>query len=173
MARTQVGGIRSVGQRDDSPSGAEPDLPAPVSLPSYKHQYQSRRAAFVLSLKRRTVHWKPDGTKEEEIPFSRDGSRLDMIRFQDNHFRTNDDEIAAAIEAMPPEIYGLQGQCWRVEERLENQRELRAAEIKAALAADPELKDRVLYPSDAEEFEARKPAAPEPKAPHEGVPRPR
>jgi hypothetical protein len=162
MAKTQVGGIRSIGQRDASPAGAGPDLTAPTVLTTYKHQYQSRAAAFTVSLKRRTVHWKPDGSKEEEVPYSKDGSRLDMVRFQDNYFRTNDDEIAAAIEAMPPEIFSLEGQCWRVEERLENQRELRAAEIKASLAQDPELASRVLYPSEETEFAVKpKPAGPE------------
>ncbi len=167
MAAPQVSGIRTTAAREAIQSGVEPDLSVPEALnKKYKHVYQSKKSAFVLSLKRRKVHWLPDGSREEETPMSAQGNRLDMIRFVEHFFRTDDDEIAAAIAEKPAEIFGTDGLCWRYEEKVAEHRAARAAEIRAALAADPDLAKEVaaLRPSDKKDWTVEpkdaKPAVP-------------
>jgi hypothetical protein len=101
MATPQVGGIRTSGERERIQSGVEPDLSVPEALnKKFKHVFQSRKAAFIISLKRRRIHYLPDGGKDESVPETTAGSRLDMVRFIDHFYRTDDDEVAAAFEAI-------------------------------------------------------------------------
>jgi hypothetical protein len=156
MARTQVGGIRTVASRDAVDAGGDPDLSPPATLlGNYKHVFQASRSALTLSLKRRTVHWMPDGHKEEEIPLSKDGNRLDMIRFTDHFYKTNDSEVADAIRALPSEVYGVGALCWDYQEQVRVSREAQAAEIRARIAADPALAAAVgaLTPSDKKDWD--------------------
>jgi hypothetical protein len=106
----------------------------------------------------------PDGTKEEEVPLSEQGNRLDMVRFTEHFFRTDDDEIAAAFEALgkkQPELYGLEGLCWRYEEKVAEQRAARATELRRELEQDAELRAAVaLVPSDKKDWDVKPKDAP-------------
>jgi hypothetical protein len=159
MAKTQVGGLRTIGAREAAEAGVESDLSVPEQInEKFKHVFQSRKSAFVISLARRVIHWDmTTGNKEEEVPMSKDGNRLDLVRFTDHFFRTNDDEIAAAFEALgkkKPEVFGMEGLCWRYEDKVKEQRAARAAELRAALAADPDLAREVgaLVPSNKKDW---------------------
>lgn len=166
MAQPKVGGLRTVTSRADADSGGDPDLSSPPpGLAGFKHVFQSRKSALVLSLKRRRIHYNPDGSKDEVIPETKAGNRLDMIRFHDHFFKTNDDEIAEAFAALPPEVFGLGSLCWRFEDQQQAQRTARAAEIRAALAADEALaKELALSPSEKKDWDVKPktPAAPAP-----------
>jgi hypothetical protein len=161
MAKPVVGGLRTMGSREVAEAGAESD-PSPQLNKQFKYVYQSRKQDFVVSLKRRRVHYMPDGSKEEAIPETTAGARLDMLRFKDHFFRTNDAEIDAAFEEMgkiKPEVFGIDGLCWRYEEKAAQMREARAAEIRKALAEDPELAKAVtLSPSDKKDWDVKSPA---------------
>lgn len=160
MARTQVGGIRTSTSAASSEVENDPALSAPPPG-VYKHVFQSRKAALVLSLKRRKIHYMPDGTREEEIPYTKADNRLDMVKFSDHFLRTDDDEIAAAIKALPSEVFGVGALCWDYNEQAQAQRVARAAEIRAQLAADPSLADVLkLTPSDAKDWNVKPKAAP-------------
>lgn len=157
MAQPKVGGLRTTGSRTVvEEAGAEADLsPQPINS-QFKHVYQSRKSDFVISLKKRRVHFLADGSKEEEVPMTEAGNRLDMVRFTDNFFRTNDDEIDAAFGTMPPHVFGIEGLCWRFEEMQSRQRQARAQEIRAALASDPDLAKAVkLTPTDAKDWDVK------------------
>lgn len=164
MAQPRVGGLRTTGSRDVAEAGVVTDLsPQPVDT-LFRHVFQSRKTDFVISLKKRRIHFLADGSREEEVPTSEAGNRLDMVRFTDNFFRTNDDEIAKAFEAQPSHIFGIEGLCWRAEDLQRQHRTARAAEIRAALASDPALaKEVALAPSDKKDWDVgdqtRKPKA--------------
>lgn len=163
MAQPKVGGLRTVTSRPDSePNGGDPDLsPLPPGLSGWKHVFQSRKSALVLTLKRRKIHYNNDGSKDEVVPYTEAGNRLDMIRFTDHFFKTNDDEVAKAFEALPPEVFGLGSLCWKWEDQQKAQRIARAAEIRAALAADAELaKEVALTTSDKKDWDVRQKTAP-------------
>jgi hypothetical protein len=172
MAKTQVGGLRTVGSREAAEAGVEADLSVPAQLNSKsKYVYQSRKQAFVLSLARRRVHWDPQtGFKEEETPMSAAGNRLDMIRFTDHFFRHDDDEIDALMVAMGkkhPEVFGIDGLCWRYEDKQAEMRAARAVEIRSVLASDPALAREVaLTPSDKKDWDVqpKTPAVSQPRA---------
>jgi len=182
MAAPRVGGLRTAGAREAEESaasaGAESDLSVPDQLNrKFKYTFQSRKSQFVVSLKRRKIHWDPQsGIKEEEVPQSADGNRLDMVRFTDHFFRTDDDEINAAFEALgkkKPEVFGIEGLCWRYEEKVAQQRTARAAEIRAALAADSELaKEVALTPSDKKDWDVKPKEAVPQVVPQTRVPKP-
>jgi hypothetical protein len=159
----QVGGLRTMGSREAAEAGVGSDLsPQPVDA-QYKFVYQSRKSDFVISLKRRRLMFDPnDQSKTEIIPETSAGTRLDMVRFKDHFFRTNDEEIDLAFQQQPSHVFGIEGLCWRASDLRKVQREARAAEIRAALAADPDLAKAVkLSPSEAKDWDvAKKPAAP-------------
>lgn len=159
MAQPKVGGLRTMGAREVAEAGVEPDL-SPQLNGKYKHVFQSRKSAFQVSLKRRRIHFMPDGSKEEEVPTSTDGNRLDSVRFMDHFYRTNDDEIAKAFESLPPEVFGTEGLCWRFADKQNEMRAARAAEIREALASDPDLAKAVkLTPSDRKDWDVKAKAA--------------
>jgi len=179
MADPRVGGLRTAGAREAEESaasaGAESDLSVPDQLNrKFKYTFQSRKSQFVVSLKRRKIHWDPQsGIKEEEVPQSADGNRLDMVRFTDHFFRTDDDEIAAALTKKPAEVFGIDGLCWRFEDKVQEQRAARAAEIRAALAADSELaKEVALTPSDKKDWDVKPKEAVPQVVPQTRVPKP-
>ena len=155
MANPKVGGIRTMGSREAAEAEVEPDLSVSAQLNAkFKYVYQSRKSQFVLSLERRRIHFMPDGTKEEEVPTSKEGVRLDMIRFTDHFYRTNDDEIDAALSKKPSHVFGTDGLCWRFADKQNEMRAARVAEIRAALASDPAIaKEVALTPSDKKDWD--------------------
>lgn len=159
MAQPKVGGLRTMGSREVAEAVVETDL-SPQLNGRFKHVFQSRKSGFQVSLKRRRLHYMPDGTKEEEVPMSQEGNRMDSVRFVDHFYRTNDDDIAKAFESLPSEVFGVEGYCWRFEDKQNEMRAARAAEIRAALAADPDLAKAVkLTPSDRKDWDVKPKAA--------------
>lgn len=161
MADPKVGGLRTMGSRDEAAAGVESDLSVPAQLnQKFKHVFQSRKSQFVISLKRRVIHWDPQsGIKEEEVPLSGAGNRLDMVRFTDHFYQTDDDEIAAAFDALgkkKPEVFGIDGLCWRYEDKVAEQRAARVAELRRELEQDAELRAQIaLTPSDKKDWDVK------------------
>jgi hypothetical protein len=143
--------------REDVDAGVEVEAPA-STLNGYKHVFQARKAAYWLSLSERNVRFLPNGSAKEELPKTKAGNRLDMVRFDDFFLKTNDDELADAIKASS--VYGLE--IWSYAEKVKEQALAQAAEIRAALASNPELQKALkLTPSDAKDWDV-KPKAAEP-----------
>lgn len=157
MAAPKVGGLRTMSVREDVDAGVEAPIPASFT-DGYKHVFQARKSAYWLSLAERITHWLPNGGSKEEIPKTKAGSRLDMVRFNDFFLKTNDDELADAIRAS--KMFGTE--FWSYADKVKEQAEAQAAEIRAALAANPELQKALkLSPSDAKDWDV-KPKAAEP-----------
>ena len=157
MAAPKVGGLRTMSVREDVDAGVDV-VKAPASiLDGYKHVFQARKAAYWLSLSERIVHFLPNGSYKEELPKTAAGNRLDMVRFNDFFLKTNDDELADAVKAS--KLYGLE--FWSYAEKVKEQAAAQAAEIRAALASNPELQKALkLTPSDAKDWDVKAPAAP-------------
>jgi len=155
MANPKVGGIRTMGSREAAEAEVEPDLSVSAQLNAkFKYVYQSRKSQFQLSLERRRIRYMQDGSKDEEVPRSASGERLDLIRFTDHFYRTNDDEIDAALSKKPSHVFGTDGLCWRFADKQNEMRAARVAEIRAALASDPALaKEVALTPSDKKDWD--------------------
>ena len=155
MANPKVGGIRTMGSREAAEAEVEPDLSVSAQLNAkFKYVYQSRKSQFQLSLERRTIRYMQDGSKDEEVPRSASGERLDLIRFTEHFYRTNDDEIDAALSKKPSHVFGTDGLCWRFADKQNEMRAARVAEIRAALASDPALaKEVALTPSDKKDWD--------------------
>lgn len=156
MSNTQVGGIRTVGSREaaETPkveTRTDPAISA-SRLASFKHVFQARTTGLVLSPKRRIITYK-DGERQEDVPYTTDGSRLDMVRFTDGFLSTNDDELDAALRES--KYYGLD--FWDYRERQKEFKQAQAEEIRRQLAADPELAAAVgpLKPSDKKDWDVK------------------
>lgn len=151
MAAPKVGGLRTMSVRDEADAGVEEVASAPASfLAGYKHVFQSKRSGLWLTLTERITHWMPNGSSKEEIPKTKAGSRRDMVRFLDFFFKTNDDELADEMKASA--LFGVE--FWSYADKVKEQAVARAAEIRAALAADPELAKMVkLTPSDKKDWD--------------------
>lgn len=156
MAAPKVGGLRTMSAREEADAGVEVTPSAPASfLAGYKHVFQSRRSGLWLTLTERITHWMPNGSSKEEIPKTKAGSRRDMVRFLDFFFKTNDDELAEELKAS--KLYNVE--FWSYADKVKEQAVARAAEIRAALAADPELaKALKLTPSDKKDWDVKAPA---------------
>lgn len=151
MAAPKVGGLRTMSAREDVDAGVEVQAPASL-LNGFKHVFQARKSAYWLTLRERITHWRPDGSSKEELPKTKLGSRLDMVRFNDFFLRTNDDELADAIKAS--DLYGTE--FWSFADKMKEQAEAQAAEIRAALASNPELQKALkLTPSDAKDWDVK------------------
>jgi hypothetical protein len=156
MAAPKVGGLRTMTVRDESLAGTESGPSVPVV--SSKHLFQSQKSDLWLSLQERIIHWQRDGSAREELPKTASGNRTDMVRFKDFLLKTDDDEIADRIRKHPQ--FGVQ--FWDAREKQKELAQVRASEIRAAMAADPELaKALTLGPSDKKDWAVAAPA-PEP-----------
>lgn len=125
----------------------------PTALPDRKkgtYQFRSRAASFMLSLRRRRTSRGPDGELIEEAPRSKMDNALDMVRFEDNLFETQDPEIAELIKAKPG--YGLGRDFWDLSDQKDAQDKALEAELRRKLEERPDIAARVLKPSDAEDF---------------------
>lgn len=157
MAAPKVGGLRTMSAREDVDAGVEAQIPASFTQ-GYKHIFQAKKSAYWLSLSERITRYLPNGSFREELPKTTLGSRLDMVRFNDFFLKTNDDELADAIKGS--KLYGLE--FWSYADKVKEQAEAQAAEIRAALASNPELQKALkLTPSDAKDWDV-KPKAAEP-----------
>jgi len=156
MAAPKVGGLRTMTVRDESlQTGAEAARTVPVD--SSKHVFQSQKSDLWLSLQERLIHWQRDGSAREELPKTASGTRTDMVRFKDFLLKTDDDELADRIRKHPQ--FGVQ--FWDAREKAKELAQVRATEIRAAMAADPELaKALTLGPSDKKDWAVA--PAPEP-----------
>lgn len=132
--------------------------PPPASFTDgYKHVFQAKKSAYWLSLAERITHFLPNGSYKEELPKTKMGTRLDMVRFNDFFLKTNDDELAEAVKAS--HLYNLD--FWSYADKVKEQAVARAAEIRAALASDPELAKMVtLGPSEAKDWNVKPVVAP-------------
>lgn len=146
-----VGGPRSMADRAvSSPEGAAPN-PSPSKRK--KWEFQSYNDRLQLSLEERTVHYLPGGSMRESYPKTKNGSRLDTIRFEDNYFGTDDDLLAKRM--MESSLYGLPangGAFWLRSDMAKVQEAAEVAELRRRLANNPELARQVLTPSDSEDF---------------------
>jgi hypothetical protein len=139
----------------------DPTPATPSALDAYKHVFQSRRAGYRLSLRRRRVIHDPDGWKDDEVPLTSEGNRLDVVVFEDNFFKTNDDELADAIRhPKQVHLYGIGNEYWDYREMQGQQRKQRVDEIRAQLAADPALAAAVLTPTDKKDWDVAPTVAP-------------
>ena len=162
MARGgQVGGLRTAaGQAVPQSQGAESSLPPHKK---YKWEFQSAKSSLTLSFEERITHWSPSGTAREEYPKTKEGSRLDMLRFEDNYYGTNDDELAKYLINMKDSagqpMCRLDGQYWQKQEMVAAQRTAEVEAMRQRLASDPELARQVLKPSENEDFKLPPPPA--------------
>lgn len=162
MARGQVGGLRTAaGQAVPQSQGAESSLPP---TKRFKWEFQSAKANATFSIKERITHWSPTGSAREEYPRTKGGSRLDMIRFEDNYFGTNDDDLAQALMDLKDEkdqpLCQIGRLFWLKQEMAEAQRAAEVAAIRERLVQDPELARQVLKPSEeSEDFKLPAPPA--------------
>jgi hypothetical protein len=146
MAKAQVGGLRTAAGQA-SPQGVE-SSPSPPK--KFKWEFQSSKPALLLSFEERITHWTPSGGSREEFPKTADGSRLDMVRFENSYFGTNDDGLAERL--MGHEGFRLGGLLWLADEMLKAQRDAEVTSMRQRLASDPELARQVLKPSEEEDF---------------------
>ena len=151
---TRVGGVRSVALAVEDESG-------PSSSKKFKYEFQSFNSGYTLSLRERIQHWGPSGNMMEEFPKTKDGTRLDMVKFEDSYLGTNDKELADVLVGHP--LYGLPvegGKFWLKDAMTRVQREAEVAALRLRLAEDPELaKLAGLKPSNADDFTLPPPTA--------------
>jgi hypothetical protein len=150
----KVGGIRTT--RD---ANSEPDS---VALPGKKdgvYQFRSRAAAYRLGLRRRRILRGPDNEAVEEAPMSTDGTDtpLDWVVFENNYFETPSAELAALI--CKSKGFGVGQLVWSLSDEKAQQEEAQVNELRARLAARPDLAERVLRPSDSADFKLPPPVA--------------
>lgn len=150
----KVGGIRTT--RDQN---SEPDS---FALPGKKdgvYQFRSRAAAYRLGLRRRRILRGPDNEAVEEAPMSTDGTDtpLDWVVFENNYFETPSAELAALI--CKSKGFGVGQLVWSLSDEKAQQEEAQVQELRARLAARPDLAERVLRPSDAQDFTLPPPVA--------------
>lgn len=164
----QVGGLRSVGVKDEASSnGGGTTLPPPVYSSGRKYEYTSRKASLLVTLKERAVHWRPDGTSQEEIPRTANGTRCDMIRFVEHHFGHDDPELHKLIQKLPPELYGLDGLFYSTKAMRKAQDQATADQIRTLIRENPSLR-AALEPGTTADWaemqnEATEPQKPEPE----------
>src|SRR3990167_6293772 len=151
---TSVGGVRSLALAVEDESG-------PSSSKKFKYEFQSFNSGYTLSLRERIQHWGPSGNMMEEFPKTKDGTRLDMVKFEDSYLGTNDKELADVLVGHP--LYGLPiegGKFWLKDAMTRVQREAEVAALRLRLTEDPELaKLAGLKPSNADDFSLPPPTA--------------
>jgi hypothetical protein len=140
----KVGGLRSMATRQED--GESTALPTKRKT----FAFRSRASSLWLSLRRRRLVHGPDGEIQEEIARSKMDNPLDQVRFEDNNFQTDDPEIAQLIQSK--EGYGLGLQFWSLDDERSAQQLAEERELRARLAARPDLAERLLKPSDADDF---------------------
>lgn len=156
----KVGGLRT------TRIGSEASEPEPSVLPNEKsglYQFRSRAMALRYSVRRRRVLRGPDNEAIEEAPRSTDGTDtpLDMVTFENNYFETPSRELAEALIAKAKTMgqYGVGLAVWSLQDEKAAQEKAKEREFRAFVASNPNIADRVLRPSDAEDFKLPVPTA--------------
>lgn len=159
MGRTpKVGGVRT------TRIGGESQGEAPV-LPNKKSglfQFRSRDAACWYSIRRRIVEKDADGMRFEVPPRTTDTDEpMDVAKFEDHYFETASREFAEALIAKAKSMrqYGVGNIIWSLDDETAAQDQAKERELRAMLAANPEIADRVLRPSESEDFKLPPPTA--------------
>lgn len=155
----KVGGLRTASETP--PVAVVPE--APFVLPDKKqgvYQFRSRAAALWYSLRRRRIERGPDGEKEEVAP--RCGCKnadhdlpLDLVHFENNYFETPCPKLAALIESKAKQdgLWGVGNHIWSIEDERKAQDEALENELRARLAARPDIAERVLKPGVSDDFQ--------------------
>lgn len=146
MPKTKVGGLRSAASRDIQEETS-------TALPGRKkdtYQFRSRAASFLLSLRRRRIVRGPDGEAVDEVPRSKQDNALDLVRFQDHSFETQDPEVAKLIREK--DGFGVGLQFWALEEEQAAHDKALEAELRRQIESRPDIAARVLKPSDKDDL---------------------
>jgi len=146
LPRTKVGGLRST-TASEIREDRETVLP---DRKQDKFQFCSRASSFILSLRRRRTSRGPDGEVISDPPRSKRENALDWIRFENNYYETDDKEISELIKAK--EGYGVGREFWALEDQKREQDLAEEKELRRRLEARPDLRDRVLRPSESEDL---------------------
>src|SRR3990172_526259 len=151
MARPRVSGLCSTSSlRSDEQPEKETALP---ERKAGKVQFRSKAGAYRISVKRRIVKFLPDGQRHEDIPQTASGTPLDGVKFEDNHYETDDMELVKILKDLKQ--YGLPadgGEFWDVEDQRAAQDAAEVDELKRRLKARPDLAEKVFKPGTAEDF---------------------
>ena len=151
MPRPKVGGLRSAFRSEEKDEKETTALPA---RKNGKVQFQSKAAAYRLSVRRRIIKFAADGEKYEDIPKTAIGTPLDQVIFENNYFETEDMELAEAMKKT--RSYGMPsqgGEFWDLEEMRAMQDAAEVSELKRRLAQRPDLAEKVFKPGTAEGLE--------------------
>ena len=156
MARpAKVVGLRTSGLGE----ATEPEAPVLPTKKQGMYQFRAAKASFRLSLTRRRVGRDvKTGERYEEAQRSTDGFDvpLDQVLFEDNYFETPSKDLAELIRNTKG--YGVGREVWAIEDQKAAQDMAMENELRARIAARPDIAARVLKPSDSEDFVL--PAAP-------------
>jgi len=150
MPRPKVSGLRTA-LRSEERSEHEPSV-LPDRKPG-KVQFRSNITAYRLSIKRRVVKRDADGERYEVVPQTKLGTPLDMIKFEENLFVTEDMELVEILKGLKQ--YGLPsqgGEFWDVEDQRAAQDAAEVVELRRRLQSRPDLAEKVFKPGTAEDF---------------------
>lgn len=154
----KVGGIRTTRIGD----AAEDEAPVLPDKKTGIYQFRSRAASFRFSVRRRRIERGPDGEKMEVAPRTSDefDLPLDQVRFEDNYFETPSKELAEAIVAKAKTLktYGVGLEVWSLEDEKSSRDQALERELRERIRARPDIAERVLKPSDSEDFVLPPPA---------------
>lgn len=99
----------------------------------------------------------------EVSPRTTDGhdAALDMVMFEDNYFETPSKELAEAIiaKAKAQKVYGVGLSVWSLEDEKKAHDDAYERELRERIKARPDIAERVLRPSDSEDFVLPPPSA--------------
>lgn len=154
----KVGGLRTTrSAEDDNEPSVLPDKKSGL------YQFRSRAASFRFSVRRRRIERGPDNEAVEVSPRTKDefDVPLDWVLFENNYFETASKEQAEAMveKAKSLRCYGVGLELWSLEDEREKHDEAYERELRAQIAARPDIAARVLKPSDSEDFVLPSPPA--------------
>lgn len=160
MARPpKVGGLRTTRISE----ATEPEAPALPNKKTGIYQFRSRNASFRFSVRRRRIERGPDGEKMEVSPRTSDefDVPMDLVLFEDNNFETPSKELADAIveKARKAKVYGVGLEIWSLEDEKAATDAALERELRERLKARPDIAERVLRPSDSDDFVLPSPSA--------------
>lgn len=148
MARpARVGGLRtSVAVQEDDEKLALPNKKQDV------YQFRSKAASLRLSLRRRRTNRDNDGVRYDDIPRCTDGhdAALDWVFFENHNYETKCHELAALVRKAPG--FGVGREFWSLDDETKAHEFAKEREFRAFVEANPKIADRVLRPSDSEDF---------------------
>lgn len=156
----KVGGLRTTRVAGEA---SEPEASALPDKKTGLFQFRSRNAAFRFSVRRRRIERGPDNEAVEVSPRSADefDVPLDWVIFENNYFETPSREFAEAIiaKAKAMKCYGVGLDLWSLEDEKQEHDKAFERELRAQLAARPDIAARVLTPSESEDFVLPQPPA--------------